>query len=283
MSRLYFHTREATAELMGTEAHWLRSIAFDTGCAPLHDMSAEFALRLHGLLPIGHWLKSHPVGSGFGRNYQTALRAALDGTVVEFEGRSIDSFALILNTALALGNDVVKLATRLHAQCEIHGWVAGSDRAWMADLIDHGLEVGTLRRTIQPHGEGPNAPAIAQGWEEVTALLRSTDSGPAVLSYSVTSGFPDPRIAGLYICDGDPDDPYAVWKELTPDQQWDAAFAKLAAEPGGLRIGPDNLSARFDHGLSLLDLQADDWADHARKALSLMNMDDSAPGGGAEK
>jgi hypothetical protein len=39
----------------------------------------------------------------------------------------------------------VRFLARLHGQCEVHGWVAGKNRAWLADIIETGRETAILR------------------------------------------------------------------------------------------------------------------------------------------
>lgn len=92
-------------------------------------------------------------------------------------GRTFDGWTVLLNTALAVGSDVVCLLTKIHAQCEIHGWVAGEDRGWLAGLVEQALSEGLLREAVRGH---------ATGWCELVTALRRTSECAVVMSYSVT-------------------------------------------------------------------------------------------------
>lgn len=96
-----------------------------------------------------------------------------------------------LNSALAGGSDPVRLAAYLVGWQ--HVWVEGPDRAWLADIIDRGVEVGVLRRAIR--GDGPDWRAM--GWPAVAALLRARDDEPVVMVDSGEGDFPDPRFCML--------------------------------------------------------------------------------------
>lgn len=69
--------------------------------------------------------------------------------------------ALAANTALVLGSDAVKMAARIHAQCEIHGYFEGKNRKWAADIVRKGRQAGIFRANM--------------GWEEVIDLLEKGD------------------------------------------------------------------------------------------------------------
>src|SRR5678809_1267407 len=69
--------------------------------------------------------------------------------VLWWNDQRIDPFELQLNSALALGSDVVKLAARFHGQCEVHCWVDAADRVWLANMVVEGLECGVFRRTLR--------------------------------------------------------------------------------------------------------------------------------------
>jgi hypothetical protein len=92
------------------------------------------------------------------------------------EGEKVDLFGSQLDTAIALGNDQLKFAARLHGQCEVHCYIEGQNREWLAGIIEQGLEQGIYRRE--------------QGWESVVSLLRNGCNSPVVLSYSVCDQFP---------------------------------------------------------------------------------------------
>ncbi len=111
-----------------------------------------------------------------------------------------------LNTAILIGNDAVILLARLHGQCEIHGYVEGPNRAWLAGIVDGGLASGILRESM--------------GWEGVAELLRASEEGPVVTSYSVTDSFPGQVAAGWGGWEPEHED---GWYELDGPAQWELA------------------------------------------------------------
>jgi hypothetical protein len=159
----------------------------------------------------------------------------------------------------------VQLAARLHAQCEIHAWVDGPNRAWLADIIDEGVETGIMR----PH---PDMDDIEKtGWQAVTTLLRRTDSEPVVTSYSVCEQFPN-SYASTYL----PPWPEGVteewdaltekqqreretlsdaWYDLPGGEQWRMGMEWLRVQRGGLELEPEGFyDFGFGNGFSWLDL-----------------------------
>ena len=78
---------------------------------------------------------------------------------------------LQLNSAIAVGGDAMKLAARLHGQCEIHCYVEGPNRAWLASLIEDAFAKHIFR--------------TGQGWEETCTMLRKSADSPVVCSFSV--------------------------------------------------------------------------------------------------
>lgn len=256
MSTLYFHTRdEGTAELRGFEhAHLcqlVRKIA--VGTVSLGDgerlkalASKEEAKRIRDPFDIValDW-------------YRTSL-AVNAGGLFTYGGRNLDTFEVVLNTAMALGSDPVRLAARVYAQGDIHAWVDSPNRSWLADVIDEGLDTGVYRRSLN---------GTSCGWENVTRLLSRSSGGPVVMSYSVSGAFPSERLTDYERDESDA----SPWDDLTDHQKWDVCMAKLRASgPGhtGLELHPANFKhVRFGHGLSLLDLLAEDYEDRIEAAL----------------
>jgi hypothetical protein len=96
----------------------------------------------------------------------TALRVG--ESRLRFGDREVGAWILGLNSLIAYGSDPVILAARLHGQCEIHCYVEGPNRAWLAEIIDRGRACGIYRE-----GDAETS------WESVAALLRSRDDEPA--------------------------------------------------------------------------------------------------------
>lgn len=272
MSRVYFHSPSGDAELRGSERAWLGGLVNDlaVGILALHDPSRVD--RLVSLAASDHYIAQHADGYA-GMPLQIAYRLAFlhedpyTAALVQHHGRRIDTFSLALNTAMLLGNDQVRLAARLHAQCELHAWVDGPNRGWLADVMEAGLESGVFRRGIEHAPDPIRGRAeplwVSQGWEDVITLLRTRDDEPVVTSFSVTEQFPSPgdrwREFGE---DGD------GWYDLDAAEQWRFAMDWLRQSPGELELRPDNKAYRFGHKLSILDLFARDWEDRLDQALA---------------
>jgi len=167
----------------------------------------------------------------------------------------VDLFTASLNTAIALGSDPVKLAARIHGQCEIHLWFAAADAPFIADIMAQGLAIGIYR--------------AGMGWDKVIDLLRLPDVGDVVLSYSVTESFPDSYIAiddrlsppidwtdskgwdaaRREAADVEHETREQVWDEMSDDEQWNAAMRGLRAKGGGLQM----TRADFEDGFHFHD------------------------------
>ena len=135
-----------------------------------------------------------------------------------------DVWATILNTAYKIGSDQIKLMTRIHAQCEVHGYIEPQNREWLAEIIQKGSDQGVFR-------DGAN-------WGGLVKLLREKDGSPVVMSYSVTESFPstihsDSKSKTF--------DEYADWEVLSHEKQWDKAMSDLRRvnKEAWLEITPD--------------------------------------------
>lgn len=129
-------------------------------------------------------------------------------------------FQLQLNTLLAIGSDPMRLMARLHGQCEIHAFVEGPNRAWLAGIIQEGRQTGVMREQC--------------GWEAVMELLRQADDQPVVTSYSVTDSFPNPGPRKLSEAQ------HEKWWEKPAVKQWDEAIKWLRkANQGTIEMHPE--------------------------------------------
>lgn len=273
MSRIYFHSPTRDAELRGSERAWMGGLTSDLAEGMLGLRNPDRVDRLKKLIHPGHYMAAHPT-TGDGMPWETAYRLALtaggfdDRTpLVQYEGRRIDTFVLVLNTALTLGNDATKLAARLHGACEIHTWVDGPNRAWLADIMQGGLDARIYRSGFhqQLRSDSDERVWVDQGWGDVITLLRERDDEPVVTSYSVCDQFPNPGDAWQAFGENGHE-----WYDLEHDEQWRIAMEHLRARESGLEMKPDNWQPfRFDQGLSVLDLVAHDWEDRIRRALGL--------------
>jgi hypothetical protein len=295
MSRVYFHSPSGEAQLRGSERAWLSGLVTDLANGLLDVRGLNRAERLRELIHPDHHMAHHSAKPEeflrWASSYETSFSVGWsDRTpLIQYAGKPIDSFMLALNTALTVGNDAIKLAARLHGSCEIHAWVDGPNRAWLADIMQAGLDASIYRRGFwfkDGPGEGAARKWSDQGWGDVITLLRSRNDEPVVTSYSVCDSFPDSSIG-----DWMPPWPEGVprdWRELTEDQQsarsdrsdawydlddteqWRISMEGLRTSEEGLEMKPGNWDQfRFGHSLSVLDLFAADSDERLRAALGL--------------
>jgi hypothetical protein len=315
MSRLYFNSPSSTAELRGAEFHHLRSVAHSiaepfwrisdlpdiadllalvvpadgtlTGNTYLFEQLAKaqaehaentrlWAAKLPGVFPP----TSYDQTRALRQSVKLALRSS-SAPDLDIAGVRLGVAEIRLNTALRLGNDVVKLVVKIAGWGESHAWFDGKDRAWAADLIDQGLKSGVLRDGIW-YVDGPSGDVLPKdhpqrkwsdmGWGEVTAFLRERDDEPVVLSYSVGDDFPNWAVAdwtpppmpeGWAPDWAASDEGRAEWESEHPEaadrlayydsqsgdqwyalperERWDLAMAGLQERSPWLRLGPDTL------------------------------------------
>jgi hypothetical protein len=189
------------------------------------------------------------------------------------DGTQVNVFETTLNTSVAMGSDPMRLLAKLHGQCEIHAYVEGPNRAWLADIIEQGIEDKILR-VWQKDFYG--------GWPAVVELLRSRDDEPVVTSYSVTEQFPNSYVARTYgswevaldpdaikqmyeLSDDDDLSEYEatyrsdLWYELSNTEQWRFAMEGLRKhnEMAHLEIEPETFARQgYGNGMSGFDIMA---------------------------
>lgn len=273
MSAVYWRTRDGSeATLRGPERGWCGAVSYHLTRAvvPIEYIGLE-EHPLSRLVIEEHVRRAFtlgPMSRGFTdgdrdrlQSRESSLRLYLSHTGSNWHIKwcptetsdpiKSNSWELALNTAIASGSPIYAFMTRLHAQCEIHMWVAEEDRHWLADLIERGLRDNVLRRTIRKDDD--------MGWGDVMALLRSDSPGPVVTDYSVTDSFacdpPEdwaPEHEGL-----DEDHRHEAWYALPEEERWDIAFEALGGMAGGLQVTPENLIEQgFGDGYSWYDVIA---------------------------
>jgi hypothetical protein len=204
---------------------------------------------------------------------------------IAYRGHGIGAWDLSLNTCLRVGSPTVQLLARIHAQCEIHAWVDGPNRAWLADLIEAGMRDGTFRETSLDYTDYHGQPI---GWRPVMAMLRARDDEPVVTSYSVCDQFPNPGASTWMpawpegvarewsaLSEGQQAARSArqdAWYDLPDEEQWRHGMDYLQSGTGHLELLPEQFgdgAYHFGHGLSWLDLDAGDAEDHVRHAFGI--------------
>lgn len=241
MSRIYFHSEHGTAELRGSERAYMGNmcmqqlfIALDLYDRFLDDRKQHWATKL---LPPDHYVHGYRGQRGVDMA-QTTLFVGQE-TLTLPDGRTTIAFSASLNTALRVGGDAFKLMARLHGQCELHCWVDGPNRAWLAGIMEQGRAINLYRAN--------------EGWEEVIALLRARDDGPVVCSYSVCEQFPNAEIADWEVPEADEGESnWDAWFELSADERW--------------RLGMQGLRQRNEGQRYTLEMRPDVWDDYTISA-----------------
>lgn len=314
VSRVYFHSQHGEAELHGSERAHCGLLVDNMTDGFLGSLYGDDVERLLRLVRPNHYLhktdRQSPGWVPMWRDtFATAFRSGFYGEMFTWKGKEIDSFALRLNTALKYGNDTVRLAARLHGQCEIHAYVEGINRAWLAGLIVEGLDAGIFREGQWYTDRNDERKWSDQGWRGVVKLLLDRDDEPVVMSYSVCDQFPNAYVANWSPpempegwapdwADGEDgraeweqgypdavarrayhaDQASDLWYELPEDERWRLALEGLRANPGMLEISPDRFRGYFfAHGLAITDLLATDCAERLDKALDCDTEDGDAP------
>jgi hypothetical protein len=251
MSRIYFHSPSGDAQVLGSERAHLGSITQDVSTA--HLISTIGTYSLHRVLHPTSMARRYVSENGIldHRMLSFALGSFGDdeGAFVH-NGKRVNHWFLLLNTLIQQSGDSMRLAARIHAQCEVHGYVEGPDRAWLADLIEGARTDGVFR--------------AAMGWESVIELLRTRDDEPVVMSYSVCDSFPNawsttwnPEPVERADDEDEEEDDREAWYQLSHAEQWATGLAWLRDEDanGRRRLRPDTwLDFGFGDGLTAVDL-----------------------------
>ncbi|WP_432156058.1 hypothetical protein [Streptomyces sp. bgisy153] len=260
MSFTQFQDARGSARLTGTERPWLHNLLQEHAAGVLLDRPepALTAAALYELLPADHELRHTPLHSGHQAHrwlqvYVRCLIDIFDDPIAEHRGRGIGPFTLVLNTAMELGGDALRLAARLHGQSELNCWVDGPHRAWLADVVANALADGLFR---------PDC-----GWESVQSLLRERDDMPVVVSFS--DPFPTAWSSGFLDDTDDTDQAEQRWEALSAEERWQWGMDALhLRRKDQLEIRPDWADYRFGHELSFTDLLAEDRASRLEYALA---------------
>ncbi len=217
MSSIYFHStnRYRYAALRGSERVYFGMLFSNITWAVLEfvaeDWGRERAL-LRKVFPPGHYAHNSA-------NFQESAKQSLSvgSTPIILNGKEIEILPLVLNTAYTMGSEPIKLAARLHGQCEIHAYVKGENRQWLANIIRQGRKTKIFRDGM--------------GWDSVIALLEEGNDSPIVTSYSGCEEFPN---YGYW------EGIKKEWQDLSFAERFDKCFSNLEKSGGGLELKPDN-------------------------------------------
>lgn len=254
MSRIYFHSQEGTAEVRGSERAHAAVLTQDltrAGFGPMWESDPSRPHQIRKLITPGTFYNLNDPLGDFRKSFDLWLNYHDKASFTLPDGRVVPAWDVVLNTAHRLGEPSVKLLTRLHAQAEIHCWVWGPNRNWLAKLIERGRKLGIMRSNM--------------GWESVIDLLRSSDERSVVCSYSVCEQFPNYGIADWDPPEcrdeetGDEWDDYDAWYDLPAEEQWLRGMRGLNKADEGLtysrELKPENFDAYiYGSGVSAFDL-----------------------------
>lgn len=169
------------------------------------------------------------------------------------DGKEIDSDNLYLNTALATGNDTMKLAATLHGLSSKNAFVRGENRSWMADIIER---------------DNANIFRAGKGWEEAVTMLResseetvfvSSEHGGNILWNVYTKWFDNAvqdrniETKGRTVKDWDTESALVdEWEDLGEDMHWELVEAWSKENSTEKEISPARLNSDsyYGHGMN---------------------------------
>jgi len=233
--------------MSGSERAYYGGMVSDIFKTSLHLSTDSFGLEDNAAI-LRHLVNpSHPCAQRQGsKEFVQSLAlhcgVAFDESPLVYKGKPVSLFTSQLNTALAFGSDVVKLAARLHGQCECHAYVEGKNRKWLAELFQEGLDTGIFRSKVRSYD---------QGYSEVIKLLLFRDDEPVVTSYSVCDSFPNAAIAGFTptrMLEDYADEPdWDEWYEKPHDERWELALKGLREQnkEGWVELDPEKWADFF--------------------------------------
>ena len=222
MTQIYFTSENEETRVSGRERAHMGNIVATMGVSPLLTLCEDYGEsppKIINMLPERCYVKQCTSDNHvLKRVFRQWFGSAWD----EYQGLTVDGvnypcFALSLNTTMIMGSDPIKLAARIHGQCEIHTYIEGANRDWVASIIENGLDTNIYHRDV--------------GWEPTATMLKSDNQHPVVLSYSVCEIFPD-----QYVAHYEDED---AWYALTEHERWELNMAELRKNATWLEIRPD--------------------------------------------
>lgn len=254
MSTLCFHSKNGRNDIPGTEWYWFNNLCRKMLIAIL-DLKNDDENRPHPFrkaFPAGHYTHSYQ-GCEWTKTAETFVMVADSDFQITVGSRKTSLPTAALNTALALGGDQLKLAARICGQCEIHAFVEGPNRAWLASIMELGVQQGGIFRNVN--------------WEKVIEFLKSSSDGPVVMSTSICEAFPNEIIAmteGTWSKpetteeEEDSEDYEDPWYSMPEDEKWRLAMEALRirnARGFKVELKPDNWNNfYFGSGVDAFDI-----------------------------
>lgn len=269
MSYVLFSDGDGSVEVSGRERHYGRHLAMSLGfsCLNADELAGGWEAPVRSKIRgrrrstyVGGGvyeekiedLLSLPVGPGFTEQLRQEIvgfreRIMFEATLQDGATGRITPDELLLNTAVVAGSDAVALLTRIHAHCEVHAWVDGADREWLAGVVEAGREGNVLR----PGGN----------WEELSSFLRA-GTKPVVMSASIGDTFPTQEYAQfdptevpehapcVETAEAEGCDPFELescthedaWYDLSNEERWERALRGLQERPVHERLQISPLS-----------------------------------------
>lgn len=230
---------EKRVRLEGCERGWMSQMARNAGFS---------VLGIEWGRPLEPWIYEALVEPGFENGPHAAMALSANIYRLRFrtpDGSQHNAWAVCLNTLYEMGNEHVRLLTKLDGHCEENAFVEGKNRAWLANVIEAGREWSVYREAV--------------GWERVVELLRKRDDEPVVTSYSSTGlDFPGVEAAGWRSCNSE-HDRFGI---LSEKEQWAICMDHIRST-GYLEISPLSLAKQgFGTGVSAFGLYATWWKGH---------------------
>jgi len=234
MSRVYFSSVNKEVELWGAERA-LASCYIDKMALSILNIEQNYK-DLYNILSPQHYLKNIQDPLEQKISYmEMAIRSHYGGgNLFILDGKPLNTWHMILNTAMVIGSNPIRFFCRLHAQCEIHAYIKGKNKKWLAQIIQEGLKSHIYREEA--------------GWKEIINFLLEDNKNTVVMSYSVTDSFPSPSILEIY-----EDEAREKFYNKPIEKQWKKCLNVIYKNPF-LEIKPDNLYLLFGDGITFFDL-----------------------------
>jgi hypothetical protein len=238
MSRIYFNSPSETAEIYGAERHHAERLCQDLMCREFGEDEDEWIELLRPYLP-------EYVRYGRPNDIKIYLGSSFCGGELDIEGHKFSTWHAMLNTGIEKGSQGLRLLTRLHGQCEMHCWVDGHNRDWLAGIIDEGIAESVLR--------------IEAGWPELATFLRTRNDEPVVCSFSVGEDFPNyemlpdtHRLKKMAERGDDIDDVVGAYDRMRWSTRWKYCMQNLRTMDGLREMKPENWETYyFERGITV--------------------------------